>query len=82
MIASAVGVTLARGFDGAGDTVPAMAVNLLTLWGVEVTLAYVLCNWTGLGITGVWWSRAAANMVNGLLFALWFRLGRWKHREV
>jgi len=82
MIASAVGVTLARGFDGAGDTVPAMAVNLLTLWGVEVTLAYVLCNWTGLGITGVWWSRAAANLVNGLLFALWFRLGRWKHQEV
>ncbi len=79
---SAVGVVLARGFDGAGNTVPAMFVNLLTLWGLEVPLAYGLSQWTGLGITGVWVGRALANVANGLLFAFWFRLGRWKKREV
>ncbi len=82
LIASAVGVVLARGFDGAGNTVPAMAVNLLTLWGTEVPLAYGLARWLGLGISGVWWGRAIANLANGLLFALWFRRGRWKEREV
>jgi putative MATE family efflux protein len=76
-----VGVVLARGFDGAGDTVPAMMVNLLTLWGVEAPFAYGLAQWLGLGITGVWWGRAIANLANGLLFAFWFRLGRWKKRE-
>ena len=82
LIFSAIGVVLARGFDGAGNTIPAMFVNLLTLWGMEVPLSYGLSQWTGLGITGVWIGRALANTANGLLFALWFRLGRWKKREV
>ncbi len=82
LVTGALGVVLARGFDGAGDTVPAMAVNLLTLWAIEVPLAYGLSRWLGLGITGLWWGRAIANLANGLLFAFWFRLGRWKRREV
>ena len=79
---SALGIVLGRGFDGAGDTVPAMMVNLLTLWGIEITLSYGLSQWLGWGITGIWWGRAIANIANGLLFAVWFRLGRWKRREV
>ena len=82
LVFSAVGVVLARGFDGAGNTVPAMFVNLLTLWGMEVPLSYGLSQWTGLGVTGVWVGRAVANMANGLFFALWFRLGRWKRKKV
>jgi Na+-driven multidrug efflux pump len=82
MVFSAVGVVLGRGFDGAGNTVPAMAINLLTLWGLEVPVAFALSRWVGLGAMGVWWGRAAANVVNGLVFALWFRRGKWKEREV
>ena len=80
LVASAVGVVLARGFDGAGNTVPAMVVNLLTLWALEVPLAYFLS--LRLGVTGIWWGRAAANIANGVLFAVWFRMGRWKRREI
>jgi putative MATE family efflux protein len=82
LIASVVGVVLARGFDGAGNTVPAMAINLLSLWGMEVPVAYGLSRWLGLGVTGVWWGRVLANMANGLLFAFWFRRGRWKKEDV
>jgi putative MATE family efflux protein len=82
MIASAAGVVLARAFDGAGNTVPAMAINLLTLWGMELPLAFGLSRWLGLGATGVWWGRALANLANGLLFALWFLRGKWKERDV
>jgi putative MATE family efflux protein len=82
MIGSAGGVVLARGFDGAGNTVPAMAINLLTLWGMELPLAFGLSRWLGFGVTGVWWGRAIANLANGLLFAIWFRRGRWKERQV
>jgi putative MATE family efflux protein len=82
LVASAVGVVLARGFDGAGNTVPAMAINLITLWGMEVPVAYGLSQWAGLGVTGIWWGRAVANLANGLLFAFWFRRGRWKQKEV
>ncbi len=82
LIFGALGIVLARAFNGAGDTLPSMMVNLLTLWGIEVTLAYGLSRWLGMGVTGVWWGRAAATAANGLLLALWFRLGRWKRREV
>lgn len=82
MIAGAVGIVLARGFDGAGNTVPAMAINLITLWAIEVPVALVLARWFSLGITGIFWGRAAANLSNGLLFAVWFRRGRWKQKDV
>jgi Na+-driven multidrug efflux pump len=82
MVFSAVGVVLARGFDGAGNTVPAAAINLLTLWAMEVPIAYVLSRWLALGITGVWWGRAIANVANGVFFAIWFRRGKWKERDV
>jgi putative MATE family efflux protein len=80
LLGSAVGVVLARGFDGAGNTVPAMAINLLTLWGMELPLALGLSGW--LGATGIWWGRALANLANGLFFALWFRRGQWKSRDI
>jgi putative MATE family efflux protein len=82
LIASAIGIVLARAFDGAGDTVPAAVVNLTSLWGVEVVLSFALARGLGLGTDGIWMGRAAANTVNGLMFAIWFRLGRWKKREV
>ncbi len=82
LVFSAVGVVLARGFDGAGNTVPAMAINLLTLWAMEVPIALGLSHWLGLGATGVWWGRAVANLANGLLFALWFRRGGWKRTDI
>jgi putative MATE family efflux protein len=82
LVASAVGIVLARGFDGAGNTVPAMAINLITLWGMEIPVAYGLSRWLGLGVAGVWWGRAVANLANGSLFAFWFRRGGWKQKDV
>jgi putative MATE family efflux protein len=81
-IASAVGVILARSLGGAGNTVPAMAVNLISLWGLEVAVALGLSRGLGWGITGVWWGRTLASLANGSLLGLWFRRGRWKHKDV
>jgi putative MATE family efflux protein len=77
-----LGVVLGRGFIGAGDTVPAMTINLLTLWGVEVPFSYFLSQVLGLGTGGIWMGISTANFSNGLLFAYWFRKGHWKDREV
>ena len=82
LVASSIGVVLARGFDGAGNTVPAMVVNLLSLWALEIPLAYGLSQLIGMGVPGVWWGRALANLANGILFGFWFKRGRWKDREV
>ncbi len=82
LVGSGAGVVLARGLDGAGNTVPAMAINLITLWGLEIPLAYGLSHWLGLSVTGIWWGRALANLANGLVFGLWFLRGRWKDRKI
>jgi len=81
-VTSAIAVVQVRSFDGAGNTVPAMTVNLISLWGVEVDVAFGLSRWLGLGVTGVWWGRAIANLANGLLFAWWFRRGKCKEKVV
>ena len=82
LIATSVGVVLARAFDGAGNTVPAMVVNLLSLWVLEIPVAYGMSRWLGMGASGIWWGRAIANLANGLLFAFWFTRGRWKKRDL
>lgn len=78
---SAVGVVMGRALDGAGNTVPAMAINAITLWGISIPVAYVLARVLA-GAHGVWIGLAAGNVANGLLMAFWFRRGRWKHREI
>lgn len=82
LLASTVGVVLARAFDGAGNTIPAMAINLSTLWGMEIPLALWFSRGLGFETTGIWLGRALANLSNGALFAIWFRRGRWKRRRV
>jgi putative MATE family efflux protein len=79
---SSVGVVMARAFDGAGNTVPAMVINLVTLWGIQIPLAWLLSQALGWGTIGLWAGISVANVANGCTFAIWFRRGRWKHRVV
>jgi putative MATE family efflux protein len=82
LVFDGIGFVLGRGLDGAGNTLPAAIINLLTLWGVQLPAAFALSQWFGLGLVGIWLGRAVANTANGLLFMTWFRQGRWKEREV
>jgi len=79
---SALGSVIARAFDGAGNTVPAMVINLVTLWGVQIPLAWILSQVADWGTTGLWAGISIANVFNGLTFAGWFLRGRWKERQV
>jgi putative MATE family efflux protein len=79
---SALGSVLARALDGAGNTMPAMVINLLTLWGIQIPLAWILSQVLGWGTSGLWAGISVANVANGLIFAFWFQRGRWKRRQV
>ncbi len=57
-------------------------VRVAFVGGLSGYKYYGLARWIGLGVTGVWWGRALSNLLNGFLFALWFRRGHWKHRQV
>ena len=79
---AALGVVMGRALDGAGDTMPAMWVNLITLWLVQVPVALVLTLWLDFGTVGVWTGVACANVLNGVIFAFWFLRGSWKKKRV
>jgi putative MATE family efflux protein len=81
-LVTAMGVVMGRALDGAGATLPAMIINLTTLWGVQIPAAYALANWTSLGTRGLWLGFGLANVVNGLLMAGWFQRGSWKKQKV
>ena len=82
LVLDGIGIILGRSLDGAGNTVPSATVNLITLWGIQLPLAFGLSRWLGFGLAGIWLGRAVANAANGFLIAVWFRRGRWKERQV
>jgi len=79
-IFSALGIVIGRSLDGAGDTVPAMLINLFTLWVLQIPLAYLFSRFWG--TTGIWMALGVANVGNALMMAFWFKRGRWKLRVV
>ena len=76
------GVTLSHCISGAGDTVPPMLATLLTIWVVQMPLAFLLPQVTDLGIYGVRWAMVVGMAVGAVAYTTYFRLGRWKSKKV
>lgn len=68
--------------NGMGDTWIPMLNTLITLWGVQMPLAYFLPKVTGLGVYGVRWAMVTAVILRAVIFAVYFKLGRWKRIKV
>jgi putative MATE family efflux protein len=79
---AALGIILGRSMNGAGDTIPTMLITIATLWGIQVPLAHYLAGIFEPATTGVWWSIAISNTLNGLITAAWFMMGRWKRLKI
>jgi len=67
---------------GIGDTLNSLIMELVRAWAVQIVLAFVLSRYTSLGVYGVRWSMVAGFAFGGLIFTLYFRLGRWKRRTL
>lgn len=62
-------------FIGAGDTLIPACMNLGTMWGIRLTLAYFLAPiW---GLVGVWTGMAIELSMRGLIFLTRLLSGRW-----
>ena len=68
--------------QSAGDTIPAMIINIVTIWGITMPLAYFLPRYTDWGVDSIRWAMAASAVVAALAFVIYFRLGRWKKHRV
>ena len=63
---------------GAGDTFKPVLINLFTMWGIRLTMAYVLAS--RYGLKGVWFAMATELTARGILFLIRLMRGKWLNR--
>ena len=75
-------IVLMNCLNGMGDTYISMWTTLLTMWLLQVPLAYILPKYTSLGVYGVRWGIVTAIFLRALIYTIYFKLGRWKRKQV
>jgi len=68
--------------SGTGDTVPPMIFSLVSVWVLQLPLAYLLPKVGDLGVYGVRWAIVSGLIFGAIAYLLYFRTGRWKRRRV
>ena len=61
--------------QGAGDSTGCFVLNLVSMWGIRLTLAFLLA--PRFGLVGVWGAMCAELCMRGLLFLLRLARGKW-----
>lgn len=78
----AYGMVTIQAFNGAGDTLTPMLINMGVFWLFKIPLAYTLAKTANLGPRGVFVAITAAYSAQALVSAALFRRGRWQNRRV
>jgi Na+-driven multidrug efflux pump len=81
-LAFTVGTVFDLAQAGAGDTLSPMIINLVSLWLIQVPLAYSLSQLAGLEADGIWLALNLGWVVQAVLLNLRFRQGHWKEAQV
>ena len=61
--------------QGAGDSTACFVLNLVSMWGIRLTLAFLLA--PRFGLVGVWGAMCFELCVRGLLFLIRLARGKW-----
>lgn len=75
-------IVLSQALNGVGETMVPMIVTLVTMWAIQVPLAWVLSTQTDLGMYGVRWGIVIALIFRGAIYAIYFKRGKWKNKKV
>ena len=67
---------------GAGDTVYAAIVSLISVTFLRPIFGWLFCYPLGLGLTGAWLGPTADQATRFTLTWLWFRSGRWTRYKI
>ena len=71
------GQVLQQSFNIAGDTLAPMLVTFMSMWVMEIPLAFVLTKFTPLGELGIPVAIAVAMFVRFALYGGYYMTGRW-----
>ncbi|MCC5803024.1 MATE family efflux transporter [Rossellomorea vietnamensis] len=64
-----------------GDVRFPVYMGILSMWGVSVTLSYILGIWFGLGLIGIWISFIADEWLRGIIMLKRWRSKKWIHKR-
>lgn len=78
----ALAIVLGRALDGAGQTMATMIFTVISLWGLQVPLAFFMSRAMQPATQGIWWAIVIAMAVHGLMVTGWFLTGRWKTHPI
>jgi Na+-driven multidrug efflux pump len=78
----AFAAVLADCLNGVGDTMIPMVASLVTMWLIQIPLAYFLPRWTEIGVYGVRWAMVAALAGRAFTYIIYFRAGKWKFKNI
>jgi putative MATE family efflux protein len=81
-LAFTVGTVFDLAQAGAGDTLSPMIINIISLWLVQVPLAYLLSQQARYGASGIWLAMNLGWAVQTALLFLRYRQGLWKEMRV
>jgi putative MATE family efflux protein len=79
---SGYAVVLQQCLNGVGDTLPVMLVVLLSVFGIQIPLAFFLSQHTSLGVYGTYWAIVSGTVMMAISYAIYFKLGRWKQKSI
>jgi putative MATE family efflux protein len=68
--------------NGTGDTWIPMWTNLVSMWVVNVPLAWFLSTRTDLGVYGVRWAMAIAIVIRAVVYVVYWKIGYWKRKRI
>lgn len=75
-----VSIVASGALRGAGDTLIPSLLNLLSIWGVRLTLSVILVQ--TMGLYGVWLAMCIELCVRGLLLLYRQQRGKWLHKDL
>lgn len=69
-------------FRAAGSTMLAMVLGIISMFILEIPLAYFLSKWTNLAIDGIWWAFPITNVLMAGITWRWYQKGDWKNSQL
>jgi putative MATE family efflux protein len=77
-----VQMVMSGALAGAGNTLAAMALSLVSFWILRFPVAWTLAIPFGIGPEGVFWSFPISNVTAAVVAVVWFMRGTWIRRVV